>query len=103
MQNSKSQSIWSSCSFRKNSVILILMPAMVILKKHVMTLTYQKRGYGAKKYQLTSTIDGWFWGNILFGGFVGFLIVDPLTGAMYKLPESVNASWMIIGVLIVAG
>lgn len=61
-------------------------------KKARYDITYQKRGYKAKKYQLTSTIDGWFWGNILFGGLVGFLIVDPLTGAMYKLPESVNVS-----------
>ena len=27
-------------------------------------------------------MNGWYIGNILFGGLIGFLIVDPLTGAM---------------------
>jgi hypothetical protein len=40
--------------------------------------------------ELTSTLDGWFLGNIIFGGPLGLLIIDPLTGAMYKLPESVT-------------
>lgn len=30
-------------------------------------------------------IDGWYFGNILLGGLFGMLIVDPATGAMYKL------------------
>jgi hypothetical protein len=34
---------------------------------------------------------GWYIaGNIIFGAFVGWLIVDPLTGAMYTLPKNVN-------------
>jgi hypothetical protein len=34
---------------------------------------------------------GWYIaGNIIFGGFIGWLIVDPLTGAMYTLPKNVN-------------
>ena len=37
---------------------------------------------------LSSSVDGWYVGNLLFGGIIGFLVVDPLTGAMYKLPES---------------
>ncbi len=36
-------------------------------------------------------VDGWYWGNIVFGGLIGWLIVDPATGAMYKLEtEFVN-------------
>ncbi|MCI4645336.1 MAG: hypothetical protein MRY64_11170 [Hyphomonadaceae bacterium] len=38
--------------------------------------------------QLTASMDSWYIGNILFGGLIGFLIVDPATGAMYELPES---------------
>lgn len=42
--------------------------------------------------ELDTSLDGWYLGgNLLFGGLVGWLIVDPLTGAMYKLPEEVNA------------
>lgn len=30
-------------------------------------------------------------GNILLGGLPGWLVIDPLSGAMWKLPESVHA------------
>jgi hypothetical protein len=33
------------------------------------------------------SVDGWYWGNFLFGGLIGFLAVDPATGAMYKLDK----------------
>jgi hypothetical protein len=42
---------------------------------------------------LTADIDGWYFGNLLFGGLIGILIVDPATGAMWKLPENVNKTW----------
>jgi len=34
---------------------------------------------------LRSQVNGWYWGNVVFGGLIGFLIVDPWTGAMYRL------------------
>ncbi len=40
--------------------------------------------------QLTSKLDKWYYGNILVGGFIGSLIVDPLTGSMYSLPKEVH-------------
>ena len=40
---------------------------------------------------MDSSLSGWYWGNIVFGGLIGMLIVDPATGAMYKLPEGVSA------------
>lgn len=55
------------------------------------TLRFKKEGYPDKTVQLDSSVSGWYWGNILFGGLVGLLIVDPATGAMYKLPEFVSA------------
>lgn len=30
-------------------------------------------------------LNGYYFGNIMLGGLVGFLIIDPATGAMYKL------------------
>ena len=41
---------------------------------------------------LNATMDGWYAGNILFGGIIGALIVDPATGAMWKLPKEVPVS-----------
>lgn len=52
---------------------------------------FQKAGYSDKTIELDSGLSGWYWGNILFGGLVGMLVVDPLTGAMYKLPEFASA------------
>ncbi|OEF48529.1 hypothetical protein A1OW_15455 [Enterovibrio norvegicus] len=57
--------------------------------------TYQlilnKDGYEEKTIEIESTVDGWYFGNILFGGLIGMLIVDPATGAMFKLPEGAEA------------
>ncbi len=69
-------------------------PAYVQLKsgtpyfrKEFYTVRFEKEGYREKELYITSDIDGWYFGNILFGGIIGFLIVDPLSGAMYKINE----------------
>ena len=47
-----------------------------------------------KKTQLLdSGIDGWYFGNLLFGGLIGFLIVDPASGSMFDLPEYVSSDY----------
>ncbi|RNL88106.1 PEGA domain-containing protein [Sinomicrobium pectinilyticum] len=45
----------------------------------------EKPGYTPKTIPVTFKLDGWYFGNILLGGVIGMLIVDPATGAMYKL------------------
>ena len=48
-------------------------------------------GYVEKNVTISSSINGWYFGNILLGGLIGMLIVDPITGAMWKLDtEYVN-------------
>lgn len=56
------------------------------------TINLKKEGYKDQTYTITSTVDGWYFGNILFGGLIGMLIVDPATGAMYNLPERADIS-----------
>ena len=52
---------------------------------------FELDGYDEKIIPIEFKVDGWYWGNLVFGGFIGFLIVDPATGAMYKLDtEFVN-------------
>ncbi|MBA1187702.1 hypothetical protein G7Z99_01410 [Pseudomonas entomophila] len=51
------------------------------------TLRFSKDGYPDRTLELDSSLSGWYWGNLLIGGVIGMLIVDPLTGAMYTLPE----------------
>jgi hypothetical protein len=49
---------------------------------------FEKDGFAEQSVTIDSSMDGWFWGNIIFGGLIGMLIVDPITGAMWKLPEN---------------
>lgn len=48
-------------------------------------------GYQNYETKLTKKFNGWYLGNIIFGGLIG-LIIDPITGAMYDLtPNEINA------------
>ena len=48
-------------------------------------VTFSKNGYDTKTVPVEFKLDGWYFGNLLIGGLIGMLIVDPATGAMYKL------------------
>lgn len=41
-----------------------------------------------QEHVLTPGINGWYLGNLLFGGLLGWVIIDPITGAMYKFDET---------------
>src|SRR5690606_1944201 len=56
------------------------------------TIRFSQNGYTETSAPLSSQVSGWYWGNILFGGLVGMLIVDPVTGSMYRLPPEVNVN-----------
>ncbi len=49
------------------------------------TVTFQMDGYQTKSVPVNFSFDGWYVGNVVFGGLIGILIVDPLTGAMWRL------------------
>jgi hypothetical protein len=53
------------------------------------TVTATKDGYNPATLPLQNSIDGWYWGNIILGGLIGFLIVDPITGAMFEIDNPV--------------
>ena len=46
-------------------------------------------GYDPIKMPIQYKLEGWYFGNILFGGIIGMLIVDPATGAMWA-PKTQN-------------
>ena len=54
-------------------------------KKESYAVRFTKDGYETRELTLTGTMSGWYIGNILFGGLIGMLVVDPQTGAMYRL------------------
>ena len=47
-------------------------------------------GFSPARGSVTGGVNGWFFGNFGFGGLIGFLIVDPLTGAAFKLPPEAS-------------
>lgn len=55
------------------------------MKKEEYIITFTKNGYAKKTVNISANLDGWYIGNILLGGFIGMLIVDPVSGAMYKI------------------
>jgi len=42
-------------------------------------------GYAEQIIPVNFTLNGWYFGNLLIGGVLGMLIIDPATGAMWKL------------------
>jgi len=48
---------------------------------------FEKDGYYPANSSLSAHLNGWYWGNIIFGGLIGIVIVDPATGAMWKLDD----------------
>jgi hypothetical protein len=54
-------------------------------------LVFEMPGHSSAEVRLDSTVSGWYWANFVFGGLLGMLVVDPLTGAMYNLtPEKIE-------------
>jgi hypothetical protein len=67
-------------------------PAMVRLKAgagYFSRAEYQVKfsnpGYDTKIVPITFKLNGWYFGNLLLGGVLGMLIIDPATGAMWKI------------------
>jgi len=58
------------------------------------TVTVSKDGFSPQTITLTHSANGWYiFGNIIFGGLIGWLAVDPFNGGMYTLnPKSVSTT-----------
>jgi hypothetical protein len=56
------------------------------------TFLFEKEGFTSATVNAKAGFNGWYVGNLVFGGLLGILIVDPLTGAMWKMPEQLSAS-----------
>lgn len=66
-------------------------PRRGFFKGQSYTLRMELPGYSATEVQLRAEVSGWYFGNIVFGGLIGLLIVDPATGAMWNLsPDKIQ-------------
>ena len=54
------------------------------------TVNFSKSGFGDASTPIKRGVSGWYVaGNLVIGGLIGWLIVDPITGAMYTLDKRV--------------
>jgi hypothetical protein len=81
--NNKSQVFFTG----KTPQVVELKASSGYFKKATYMIRFELDGYDSKIIPVTSTLDGWYFGNIVFGGLIGLLIVDPATGAMFKLNQ----------------
>jgi len=55
------------------------------------TLKLELAGYKTTQVELHTELSGWYFGNIIFGGLIGLVIVDPLTGSMWNIaPDKID-------------
>jgi len=52
-------------------------------KKSGQSVEFNLEGYKRQTRSLTTTMDGWFWGNILLGGLIGST-TDGISGSMHE-------------------
>ncbi len=63
------------------------------------TIYMSMKGFTPQKQPLKARLDGWYLLNILLPGrLIWLFIVDPATGAMWKLPKEVNIQLLPEGV-----
>jgi len=65
------------------AVIGVTPISTMIEKKSNQTLTVSKEGYKTFTTQMTTSLDPWFWGNIVIGGLLGST-TDAATGAVHQ-------------------
>jgi hypothetical protein len=64
-------------------------------KSYIVKIT--KSGYESQSIPVKASPSGWYIaGNFIFGGLIGWLIIDPLNGKMYNLsPENINSNLLV--------
>ncbi|MBR4931510.1 MAG: hypothetical protein IKZ02_00620 [Alphaproteobacteria bacterium] len=55
------------------------------------TVIASKNGFKTQQTIIDWHVSGWYLiGNLVFGGIIGYLLVDPISGDMYYLDKEVN-------------
>ena len=64
-----------------------LKPGSGYFRRAIYEITISKKGYATKTVEIRATLNGWYFANIFYFQTIGFLIVDPATGAMYRINQ----------------
>jgi len=71
--------------------IVSLDPKRGYFKGQSYNLKVELPGYKSTEVELHTQLSGWYFGNIIFGGLIGLVIVDPLTGSMWNIaPDEID-------------
>ncbi|MBL9187953.1 MAG: hypothetical protein JNK23_10775 [Opitutaceae bacterium] len=66
-------------------------PKRGYFKGQAFVLKLELEGHKTVELQLQPAVSGWFFGNILFGGLIGMIAVDPVTGSMWNIePDKIE-------------
>jgi PEGA domain len=76
---------------QKTPCTVSLDPKKSYFRGQTYTLRLEMPGYQTTEVELTPKMSGWYWGNLLIGGLIGMLAVDPATGAMWNIePDKID-------------
>lgn len=80
-------------------VVLNLKRGWGYFKPESYRVVVAKQGYKPIEFDLEGKVSGWYFGNIVFGSLLGFLVIDPLSGGMYTLsPDVAEKSLAALGI-----
>lgn len=73
---------------------VVLRTSAGIFQKSRYYVDFESPGYVSQTKKLDAKIAPWYWINVIVyvPGFLGALIIDPFTGAMFTLPDEANAA-----------
>jgi hypothetical protein len=72
-------------SSQQTPCTISLNPKRGYFKGQSYVLRLEMPGYKPTEVPLVAKVSGWYFGNIVFGGLIGMLAVDPATGAMWNI------------------
>jgi hypothetical protein len=78
--------------FQGTTPVTVFLPAgRFYFKRESYTVRLNMAGVEEKNIHVGCVTNTYYWLNFLWGGIIGFLLIDPATGAMYQLDrESID-------------
>ena len=67
---------------------VVMLPAGgPFFRRYSYKFEFSKDGYETASVERSAGFNFWYVGNVIFGGWIGLLLVDPLSGAMWRLND----------------
>lgn len=70
-----------------------LSPRLRFFQGQTYRVVFELEGFAPAEVQLKPKVSAWYFGNLVLGGPVGMLVIDPATGSMFNLvPDKIEQS-----------